>query len=339
MKKLTWIQLRDFVTNRWFVRTVCFGIFVWSCGQLLRFEAALRAGTPAPTRPEIVAGILPVGHFMSFFVWLRGGGWDTILPAGLVVIIAALATSLLFKRGFCAWICPLGTLWEYCALAGRVVMRRQQNIALPRVLDWIGRGLQLLLSLFIMVWLASVGMDEAASFRQLPYMWIADLKTLHGFTQPVYLVVIVVAVVLFFFFGSLWCRYLCPVGGLYSVVGMASPCKVYRDPETCIDCKKCARVCHNFVDPTQQVPINSNVCDGCMDCVKVCPVDDCLQPWAFARWRMKPWMWAVGVVTVWFGIVLGAQALGRWHTTIPNEVFGQVIQSGLLEEQTPLVPE
>ncbi len=52
------------------------------------------------------------------------------LPAGLVIIIAAFATSLLFRRGFCGWICPVGTVWEAFAALGRRIFGR--NFQLPR---------------------------------------------------------------------------------------------------------------------------------------------------------------------------------------------------------------
>ena len=57
--------------------------FVFSVVQLLAFERWARGVGPYVKRPEAVAGILPIGHFTSFFAWVRGGGWDVLLPAGL----------------------------------------------------------------------------------------------------------------------------------------------------------------------------------------------------------------------------------------------------------------
>ncbi len=336
--KISAVRIRDFVTRRWFIKIGFLLIFVHSVIQLLRFESyMIQGGTPIQ-RPEAVAGLLPVGHFTSFFAWIRGGGWDALLPAGLIIIIAALVVSFLFKRGFCGYVCPVGTVWELSALAGRKLLRRDQNFRLPVVLDWIGRILQLVLTVAVVGWLISVPLPEAVGFRQLPYMWVADLKILQSFTNPVYLLVILLAIVIFILMGSLWCRYLCPVGGLYSIVGMASPCKVHRNVETCIDCKKCTHACPHFIDPSATHTVNSNTCDGCMECVKACPVENCLQPKAFGRLPLKPYVWAIGVVLVWALIVGGAYAAGQWHSKIPTEAFRQVINSGLLQETTPMTP-
>jgi hypothetical protein len=34
-------------------------------------------------------------------------------PSGLIILLMALATGLLLKRGFCSGICPFGLLTEY----------------------------------------------------------------------------------------------------------------------------------------------------------------------------------------------------------------------------------
>ena len=85
-------RVRDIVTSRIFVRSTFLVFFLAAVVQLLRFTAWARGKGPFVPRPEAVAGILPVGHYTSFFAWMRGGGWDVLLPAGLVIIIGALAS-------------------------------------------------------------------------------------------------------------------------------------------------------------------------------------------------------------------------------------------------------
>jgi len=136
--------------------------------------------------------------------------------------------------------------------------------------------------------------------------------------------------------GPVWCRYACPLGALYSLVGLASPCAVRRDDETCIDCAACNRTCHAFVDVQHSGTVRAPECDGCMDCVKACPVEGCLEARAFGNLRIAPWVWPLAVVAVWFGILGVAKLTGNWDTTIPVEAFRQVINSGLLEETTPM---
>lgn len=322
------------LTSRPVVKGAFLVFFVWISARLLAFASWARGEGPYVPRPEAVAGILPVGHFTSFFAWLKGGGWDTLLPAGLVIIIAALATSLLFKRGFCGWICPVGTVWEGAAALGRRLLGH--NVRLPKWLDRTGMGLRYLIGIAFFGFVGMVSLAEAVGFRQLPYMWVADIKIIEGFGQPLFIVVILLAFVVSMLLGPVWCRYVCPLGALYSAVGLASPCLVQRDASTCIDCGRCSRICHAFVDVQHADVVRAVECDGCMDCVRVCPVPACLEANVVGRTRIAPWVWPLLVVGLWLGIYAIAELTGNWDTTIPDEAFRQIINSGLLEQTTPM---
>jgi len=325
-------KARDFVTSRWFVKSAFLVFFLASVVQLLRFERWARGEGPFVARPEAVAGILPIGHFTSFFGWIKGGGWDYILPAGLMIILMSLVVSLVFKRGMCGWICPVGTIWEACAALGRLVFGR--NVRVWRWLDLVGRAFRYVLAAAFMTALLMVSVEEAVSFRELPYMWIADLKIIHLMAEPGWLMAAGFAAMLSVVFGPVWCRYLCPLGGLYSAVGMASPCAVERNEQTCIDCHKCSKACHAFIEPEKLTRVWSPECDGCMDCVKVCPVEGCLQAKALSRVTIAPWVWPVLVVGLWLIIFGFAKATGNWDSRVPPDVYQQVIQSGIIEERT-----
>jgi len=325
-----WVRFRTFLTSRWVVKTAFFAYFIFACVQLMRFARWTRGAGPYVARPEAPAGLLPVGHFTSFFGMVRGGGWDTLLPAGLVIIIGALTVSVLFKRGFCGWICPLGTLWDAFAQAGRKLMGR--NIRVPRWLDLTGRGIRYALTaLIVFMLLAMVPVAEAVNFRALPYMWVADIKTISMMIEPTYLLVILLAGMLSLLFGPVWCRYLCPVGGIYSAVAELSPCKVVRNTETCIHCFRCDNACHAFAAVESKPVVNDTECDGCMECVKVCPVDECLQAKAVGRFVIAPWVWPMLVVGVWLGIYGFAYVTGNWKSPIPPDAFRAAVQSGVLE--------
>jgi polyferredoxin len=331
------VKIRDFLTSRWFVKGAFLAFFVWSCWRLLQFAAWARGEGAYVPRPETVAGILPIGHFTSFFAWLRGGGWDSYLPAGLVIIIAAIATSLLLKRGFCGWICPVGTVWEAASAIGRRIFGR--NFVLWRPLDIALRGLRYVITAAAVGFLFMVPLSEAVGFRTLPYMWVADIKILGLMGHAPFLGIAALTFGVSALIGPVWCRYLCPLGGLYSLFGMASPCSVRRDEDSCTHCHRCTRTCHAFIEVEAQAGrLRSAECDGCMDCVKACPVDDCLTAEAPSRIRIQPWAWPLLVLGLWFSIHVIAVMLGAWHTTVPVESFQQIVRSGLLEMQTGVSP-
>jgi polyferredoxin len=325
-------RILDFLTGRWFVKSAFFLFFVYACVQLFRFAAWARGEGPFVPRPEAPAGMLPVGHFTSFFAWVRGGGWDHLLPAGLVIIIGALAVSLLFRRGFCGWICPVGTVWEAFAAAGRRLFGR--NFKLPKWADITGRVFRFALAAMVVFGLMSVSIAEAVDFRTLPYMWVADLKIIGIMLNPIYIIVVLLVGVVSALIGPLWCRYLCPVGGMYCAAAALSPCAVTRDEETCIQCGKCAKSCHAFCRPDTVRTVRDTECDGCMDCVKVCPVDGCLEAKVVGRVRIAPWVWPLLVVGLWLAIYGGAKVTGNWDSTVPLDGFKAAINSGILQQNS-----
>jgi polyferredoxin len=326
-------RVLDVVTSRVVVKSAFLLFFLGACVQLLLFWRWAVGGGGYVPRPEAVAGLLPVGHFTSFFAWVRGGGWDTLLPAGLVIIIGAITVSFLFKRAFCGWICPVGTVWEGAELLGRKVFGH--TFRLPRWLDRLGRGIRYTLAALILAVLVLVPLDQAVAFRQLPYMWTADIKILSGFANPLFLLAAGVAFVLSMALSPVWCRYLCPLGGWYSVLGMASPCAVHRDDEVCTHCTKCTKVCHALVDVEHaKGRVWAPECDGCMDCVRACPAPGALEARVAGRWRIAPWVWPLLVVGVWLAIYGTAKVTGNWDTTLTPAQFRGAIQSGVLQQSS-----
>jgi ferredoxin len=215
---------------------------------------------------------------------------------------------------------------------GRRILGR--NIRFPRWLDLVGRGFRYVLAALFMFALLIVPLQEATQFRELPYMWIADLKIIHLMASPSWIAVAGFAALLSILFGPVWCRYLCPLGGLYSAVALGSPCTVERDADSCIHCRRCSRACHAFVEPEKLGRIYAPECDGCMDCVKVCPVEGCLEAKAFSRTVIAPWVWPLLVIGLWLIIFGFAKATGNWDSRIPGDVYRQVIQSGIIEQRT-----
>jgi polyferredoxin len=325
-------RVREILTSRWFVKSAFFAFFAFTCVELFRFESWAKGRGPFVHRPEAPAGLLPVGHFTSFFAWVRGGGWDTLLPAGLVIIIGALLVSWLFRRAFCGWICPVGTVWEAFAGLGRRIFGR--NFRLPRWMDLTGRVVRFVLAGLVVGILLAVPLSEAVAFRTLPYMWTADIKILTIMISPVYLLVVLGVGIVSAFVGPVWCRYLCPVGGMYCAVSALSPSAIVRDEDTCIHCHRCTKVCHAFVAPENVRTVRDTECDGCMDCVKTCPVDGCLEARVAGRLRVAPWVWPLLAVSVWLSVYGIAKVTGNWDSRITPDQFRSAINSGVLQQSS-----
>ena len=209
------------------------------------------ASTSMP-RPAGVEGWLPIAGLMNLKYLLLTRHVPTLHPAALFLLIAFLAISFLFRKAFCSWLCPVGTISEYLWRIGRKFFRR--NFQAPRWLDLALRSLKYLLLAFFFVAAFSMGADEISAFMASPYGLIADVRMLNFFrdlgeTAAIVLTVLAIASL---FIQNFWCRYLCPYGALLGLTALASPTRIRRNAKaSCIDCAKCAKVCPS-VAPSRQ---------------------------------------------------------------------------------------
>lgn len=293
------------------------------------------AFSPA-SRPAGVDGWLPIAGLMNFKYFLATGRIPSVHPAAMFLFVGFLLMSLLAKKAFCSWLCPVGTLSEYLAQFGRWLLRRPVHV--PRWLDIPLRGLKYLLLAFFVIFVAGMSSEMLAGFMNTPYGILADVKMFAFFRHlsPTAAVVLVLLGLGSVLIQNFWCRYLCPYGALLGLVSLLSPAKIRRDAEACIDCGKCAKVCPARLPVDQLVQIRSAECSACMVCVAACPAENALQfalpprksPEAAQRWyrrSLSPMAVTCILAYIFFGIVLWARATDHWQTNIPREVYAHLI--------------
>jgi polyferredoxin len=267
-----------------------------------------------------VEGWLPIAGLMNLKAWVITGRVPSIHPATMFLLLAFIAISFAFRKAFCSWLCPVGTLSEYLWRAGRHIFRR--NFALPRWADLPLRSLKyILFGLFL--W-AVGGMSAAAisAFMSGPYGVIADVKMLNFFRHMGVTAAVVIGVVAIasIFVKNFWCRYLCPYGAMLSIPALLSPVRIRREEERCIDCAKCAKACPSLLPVDRLVTIKSAECTACLECVAVCPAEGALR-----LSRVPAWAVAVGIAAIFLGAVGYARWNGYWRTDLPSTVYEQLV--------------
>ncbi|MGA7524763.1 MAG: 4Fe-4S binding protein [Acidobacteriaceae bacterium] len=290
----------------------------------------------AVSRPAGVEGWLPIAGLMNLKYFALTGHVSPIHPAAMFLLIAFLLMSVLLKKAFCSWLCPVGTLSEYLWKLGHRLFGR--NLNPPRWLDLTLRSLKYILLAFFIGVIGYMSAEALAGFMLTPYGLIADVKMLDFFRGLTLTGIIVLGVLagLSLLIQNFWCRYLCPYGALMGLVSVLSPAKIRRDTEACIDCGKCAKACPAHLKVDQLIQIRSVECSACMACVASCRVENALQ---FAlpprkavtlveRWKgraLRPGTVAAMIAILFFGLVLCARMTGHWRSPIPNSVYQQLV--------------
>jgi NapH/MauN family ferredoxin-type protein len=278
---------------------------------------------PTVTRPPGIEAFLPISSLISLKYWLVTGIFNPIHPSGLIILLMALITAVLLKRGFCSWVCPFGLLTEYLNRLHKSIFRK--NIKLPPWLDYPLRSLKYLLLAFFL-WAIVLKMNAAALdyFIYSPYNMVADIKMLNFFSDitPFAFWVLVALVVLSILIRNFWCRYLCPYGALLGVLSFLSILKVHRNVETCTNCQKCTRTCPVDIKVHKTKSVISDECHACLQCVDVCPEKDTLYLSAARRnGIVKPLAYAVIICMLFVGGSLIGRLTGKWQTSISNHEY------------------
>jgi polyferredoxin len=300
---------------------------VWIGVEFCLFVRYYETGgrSPYAVRPPGVEGWLPIASLMNLKVLLLSGSVPALHPAGMFLLIAFLAASWVFRKSFCGWLCPVGTVSEYLWRLGRRTFGR--SFRLPIALDIAMRSLKyILLGLFLYA-VGSMPVPAIRAFLSGPYGLVDDVKMLNffrflGLTGGIVTAILVIASV---FIQNFWCRYLCPYGALMGFAALVSPLRVRRDPSLCIDCAKCAKACPSALPVDRLITIRSAECTGCLECVAACPAAGALFLSAPGAKRVPAWVVAAGVATLFLGVYGYARLTGHWHTDLPSSTYFELI--------------
>ncbi len=305
---------------------------LWIVGIGIRFGlfvAAVEQGNPQPffSRPSGVEGFLPIGALTSLKHWLLSGEIHPVHPAALVIFLAILLMSLLAKKSFCSWICPVGTLSEALYKLGARLLGR--NFKVWRPLDLLLQGIKyLLLFFFIKIILLDMPAFAIATFLDTPYWAVSDAKMLRFFTHisATALTVLTVLTLLSLIYRNVWCRYLCPYGALLGIVSLLSPFKIRRNPQICTDCRQCSQACPAGIAVHSITTVVSPECTGCLTCVATCPHQEVLamRP-SIWKQSMPVWVFPAVALALFMGSIGFGMVSGHWQTVLTFDDYRQLL--------------
>jgi ferredoxin-type protein NapH len=189
--------------------------------------------------------------------------WPFFLT-GLIPIVL----TMIFGRFFCGWICPATFLYELNTTFSLWLQQfgiKAGKRRFDRRLKYLVLTIGLVVSAFTGSVLVSMIYPPAIIGREI-YFAVA----LGGFGAGL---VFFVLTLLFDLLVSRrgFCRYICPGGALYSLLGRYRLFRIERIVENCNDCAKCNAVCEFGLDPLRDD--FGQECNNCTACIAICPTD------------------------------------------------------------------
>lgn len=291
----------------------------------ITYEAYMHQVLGGGKAPSVHA-LCPFGALESLYTLLFMGSFIQKIYSGTVVLLVlTVSLAILFRRSFCGLLCPFGALQELFGRISRKVLKKR--FIMPTYIDKPLRYLKY----FIL--LLTVGMAwHYGELWMAPYDPYSAYTHLSAFTDSIKedplaiigFLLLAVTVLGSFIYDRFFCKYLCPVGAFYGIIGKISPTKIERNADLCVNCKKCNKVCPVNIDVEKSEKIISAECINCNECVLVCPKKGALEIKTAGK-KIHPLTLLLIVIGLFFGTILIAGATGNYQI-MPSELKeGQVI--------------
>ena len=218
-------------------------------------------------------GACPIGAMQAVI-----GNWNfkfAFYVAGFLMFVGALT-----GRVVCGWLCPFGLVQDLLhkipfpkkisTFPGDRLLRKLKYvillvfvILLPMVLvDVLGQGAPYFCKLICPAGTLEGGIPLVLLNKSMR----SALGWLYAWKNLLLIVTIVASIVIY----RPFCKYICPLGAVYSVFNPISVFRYRIDKEKCVDCGACARACKMQVNPVANG--NHPECIRCGVCKKACPV-------------------------------------------------------------------
>jgi polyferredoxin len=222
-----------------------------------------------------VDALCPFGGIETLWSLIAAGTLvQRIAASSVILLVGVTATALLFRRGFCGYICPLGAVQEFAAKLGRPLFRGRR----PEMPGWLDRPARYL-KYFVLVGF-TVWTWQAAALVIRPYdPWVAWMHLTSSEVIAEFsigLAVLGISVAGSLVYDRFFCKYACPVGAFLGLISRLSVFKVRRNVATCTSCSACDKACPVNVKVSTAEVVDDPECINCNECVNVCPVKDTL---------------------------------------------------------------
>jgi ferredoxin len=217
----------------------------------------------------------PFGGIEAIYTYVAEGNMLCSLGVSNFYILGGvIAMTLLLRRAFCGYACPIGSLSELLHAAAKRV--GVGTVSVPRRLDRVLALLKYVV-LAIIVWLTWQAGELV--FRGLCPAYA--LVSRHGadITFWAYVVLAGIAV------ASLaitmpFCRWLCPLAAVLNLFSRFGLMRIKRT-SACTGCGRCTVECPMSIPVAQLPQVTAARCIACLNCVEACPREGALR-WSAA---------------------------------------------------------
>ena len=208
---------------------------------------------------------------------LQNAAASTGARAGTYVLGILMLFGIILGRMVCGWLCPMGLIQELLHRIPTPKIRKSRVTAVLSLLKYV------ILAVFVLVlplwyglrhnlplpafckYICPAGTLEGALMLML-HPDNADLRSLTGGIFYWKLAVLIAMVISCVFIFRAFCRFICPLGAIYSLFSKIALLGVRVDMNKCNNCGACVKTCQMDIKR-----VGDRECIQCGECIDVCP--------------------------------------------------------------------
>ena len=193
----------------------------------------------------------------------------------LLLLAAILPITIIFGRFFCGYLCAFGSMQELLAFIAKKLKIKQLRIS-TEADSILKKGKYVVLVLLFAAWTLKISLDTLSPWTVFGhYSAVKNWTTFsHLFTFGGLLLVLIIIASLFS--ERVFCKYFCPIGGVFSLVSGSRFFKIRKSKLSCVSCGRCSVKCPMNIDVNSETDchfrVRSGECIDCFRCTTVCPV-------------------------------------------------------------------
>ncbi len=203
----------------------------------------------------------------------------------LLWALAVLLLTIILGRFFCGWVCPFGALHQFVGFLGNRTKTTAQKIRLNNYRKAQCIKYFILIILLAMAAFPSIGVTLQSGLLDpiplvtrsfnLAILSILDksvdiTSSMPRFYEGAWLIaaVFITAVLLNLVIPRFYCRFVCPLGALFGIIGRFAIWRIGKVQDKCSDCKLCQKACEGACQPSGNIRISE--CVLCLNCREDC---------------------------------------------------------------------